>query len=148
MRTLTVRPLAVRLLPSCVTGARWTRLWLAQAAQATTKPAVMSIAGVTRSPSSSQDQKKPSTGCANCTWLARAMVVRDSPRYQAKNPKYMLTTPTYPKPNQARQETVEDSGCSDSAKNDKPKVNGKDRTSAQEITRQPPSLGVRRAPSL
>lgn len=76
------------------------------------------------------------------------MLVRVRPRYHAKNPKYMLTTATYPRPSQARHETEACNGRALKAHSDKPKLSGNAKTNAHEITRQPPSLGVSRAPSL
>jgi xanthine dehydrogenase accessory factor len=65
----------------------------APAAQRITARPPTRVAPPIRSPRSSAAHPRLSTGCTSCTWLTWAIGPSASPRYQAKKPRNMLTTP-------------------------------------------------------
>lgn len=86
-----------------------------------------------------------STGCTSWIWLTCAIGPIASPRYQAKNPRNMLTTARYP--NASHCTDVAAGACSTAAHAVIATVTGADSTSAHETVCHDPSSRASRPPS-
>src|SRR5438309_4616656 len=98
--------------------------------------AVPTVAALTRSPIRSADHRRVKIGCTSCSWAILATPPAASPRYQAKNPRNMLTTETYANPAHAAGPALTPDRRAPAAAAGA--VIGSDATSAQQITLHPP----------
>ncbi len=121
------------------------RVRTASPAHTTTVSPPRTVAGPTSSWKRKAAQVMPITGCTSWIWLTCAIGPIARPRYQAKNPRNMLTAARYANASQAV--GVATGGAATPAATAIASMTGAASTSAQEMVCHAPSSRASRPPS-